>query len=204
MEAMNGANQGGEDGEFCSIEYSIVGHSGDSYAIPFVSFPDTKWDEHIVRNTTGMSTAEFRNHFQVMEGNLFPPPKDEAERMNILSKMVAHSQYTLSGDNTLKATEAAIDRMTHDQNMDSSTENYVIVVSDANFSRYNISPERFGEIMTKDARIAPGVHLILLASFDNEAQRIVKKLPVGQGHVCLNTLDLPLVMRDILSNALSR
>ena len=118
--------------------------------------------------------------------------------------MGAHSQYTLSGDNTLKATDAAIDRMVHDKDMDNSTENYVIVVSDANFSRYNISPQRFGDIMTKDARIAPGVHLIMLASFDDEAQTIVKKLPVGQGHVCLNTSDLPVVLRDILSSALSQ
>ena len=136
-------------------------------------------------------------------GNLFPPPVDEAEQMNILSKMVAHSQYTMSGDNTLRATAEAIERSTTDlQNDTGDTEHYTIVVSDANFERYGISPQRLSSIMTSNATLASGVHVILLASMDEEAQQIVQELPVGHGHVCLQTTDLPNILKDILSGAI--
>ena len=60
MEALSSNTQDGN--EFNSIEYSIVGHSGDTYAIPFVSFDSQVWDEHTIRNTTGFSREEYNEY----------------------------------------------------------------------------------------------------------------------------------------------
>jgi hypothetical protein len=233
MEALSGEDgAGGGGSDLNSIEYSIIGHSGDNHSIPFVSFDDARWDDRTIRNTTGMRPADLAEHLaQIQAGkgdsgsggggagtaaggiNLFPPPVDEADRMNVLSKMVAHSQYCLSGDNTLKATEQAIERAVADAGAGASnsgggegvtTENYIVVVSDANFARYGISPQRLSAVMTRHQHSAtpPAVHFVFLASMDGEAQHIVRELPVGHGHVCLQTQDLPNILKDILSGAM--
>lgn len=68
-----------------------LGHSGDSHKIPFIAYGK--------------------------------PPKDRKERFHVLEvrlllfllvspqRMVAHSQYCWSGDNTVKATAVAIEEM---------------------------------------------------------------------------------------------
>ena len=196
-----------ENSEYNSIEYSIIGHSGDSAAIPFISFDSQVWDEHTIRNTTGYSREEYKAYINKSNKphNLFPIPKNEADRMNILSRMVAHAQYCMSGDNTLKATESAIERSLMDIQTHAShdsIEYYTIIISDANFQRYSISPNTLASIMTKYSNISNGIHMILLASMDNEASYIIKELPVGHGHVCLHTSDLPNILKDILTSAI--
>jgi hypothetical protein len=65
-------------------------------------------------------------------------PKNRKERMQVLQRMVAHSQFCMSGDHTLEAAELAMKRMAAEE----ADEKFVFVVSDANFDRYRISPTK--------------------------------------------------------------
>ncbi|CAK4100190.1 unnamed protein product [Aphanomyces euteiches] len=122
------------------------------------------------------------------------PPKTKKERLKILQKMVAHSQYCSSGDHTLEAIYESVDRV-----KDQTGENlFVFVVSDANLSRYGISPKEMARALQQDPNVS--AHAIFIASLADEATQIMKKLPQGKGHVCLHTADLPLVFKKIFTS----
>ena len=42
-------------------------------------------------------------------------------------------------------------------------------------------------------------YCIFVASFGHEAEEIKRELPIGRGHVCMETKDLPRIVRDILT-----
>jgi len=152
------------------LQYSLSGHSGDSYDISLVPFDGVK-------------------------------PADEADKYGILEEMVAHSQYCISGDYTVRATEHAITSIVDSQD-DEGTERYVIVVSDANFERYGIQASGLAAMMRKDSKVK--AHLILIASLGGEAEQVVKEMAVckGQVHTCYNTSDLPVIFQKILEEAI--
>ena len=180
-----------------NIEYAISGHSGDSPDISFLSFFDKR-------------------------------PSNEKERMEIMHEMAAHAQFTFPGDHTVEATKLAIENIVNPQPHNSfrdrkrrvyhededpindtasttttsskvsdNAENYVFVVSDANFDRYNIDPNKLAKLMKMNPKVK--VHFILIASLDDEAREIAKILPMGHGHLCFESTDLPAVFRKILS-----
>ena len=64
------------------------------------------------------------------------PPKNEKERMQILQKMIAHSQYCQSGDNTLEAMGKAIVDIARPHHDEDEDDHIVVGVSDANLARY--------------------------------------------------------------------
>lgn len=64
-------------------------------------------------------------------------PKSEKEEFEIISKMRAHSQYCLSGDNTLGAASHAIKNIVKDE----ADDYFVVILSDANIAQYNIKPK---------------------------------------------------------------
>lgn len=126
-------------------------------------------------------------------------PRNESERFMILQSMIAHTQYCMSGDHTLEAIDAAVTRVadsTKDESV--SSQRFVIVVSDANFRRYGISTKMLTAAMTKDPRVQ--VHLVLIASLGDEAEKTARALPDGQCHVCdgSSSTDLVGVFKDIL------
>jgi hypothetical protein len=123
------------------------------------------------------------------------PPKDRKERLKVLQKMVAHSQYCMSGDYTVEAVNRAIKRVA-DQEAD---DYFVFVVSDANLERYNIDPKRLGKQLVADKRVK--ANAIFIASFADEAERILKDLPQGRGFVCLDTTELPKLFKKIFTTA---
>jgi hypothetical protein len=45
-------------------------------------------------------------------------------------------------------------------------------------------------------------HMILIASLEEEATRIIKALPIGSAHTCFNSNDLPKVFKNILLETL--
>ena len=113
------------------ICYDIVGHSGEDHAIKFVGSHE--------------------------------PPNNSKERLEVLKTMHAHSQFCMSGDYTLRATKFAIDAVTQPftvsgggdgggTSFDEADEYFVVVMSDANFSRYGISHSEFGRILTVRAK----------------------------------------------------
>ncbi|KAF1335695.1 Von willebrand factor a domain-containing protein 8, partial [Globisporangium splendens] len=123
------------------------------------------------------------------------PPADRKERLKILQKMVAHTQYCSSGDHTVEAIDHAVKRIVEEDGDDY----YVFVVSDANLERYNIHPKRMSQKLIADSRVK--AHAIFIASFAGEAARIRRDLPQGRGHVCLDTAELPLTFKKIFTSA---
>ncbi|KAE8883184.1 von Willebrand factor A domain-containing protein 8 [Phytophthora fragariae] len=123
------------------------------------------------------------------------PPKDRKERLRVLQKMVAHTQYCRSGDHTVEAVERGVQRVAALEGDD----RFVFVVSDANLERYGIEPRYLGRKLVSE----PGVqaHALFIASFADEADRIRRELPAGRGHVCLDTSDLPRMFKQIFTSA---
>ena len=82
-----------------------------------------------------------------------------------LQIMHAHSQFCLSGDMTLQATKHAVETLAKEE----ADEHFLIVLSDANFDRYGISPSRFGEILRGDDKV--NAYAIFIGSLGDQAVR---------------------------------
>jgi von Willebrand factor A domain-containing protein 8 len=153
------------------FDYSIVGHSGDSHCIDLVPFGE--------------------------------PPANAKERMGILQTMIAHSQFCESGDNTLAAVKQAMsDVVIGGSNDDDASGNAIVIaISDANLERYGITPKDLSRAMMSrsDAlSMTAKAYCIFIASFGNEAESIKRELPVGRGFVCMDSSELPHIVRNIL------
>lgn len=79
--------------------------------------------------------------------------------------MHAHSQFCMSGDNTLEATQHAIASLAKED----ADERIVVVLSDANFDRYGIRPEKFAKILTKTQDV--NAFAIFIGSLGDQAFR---------------------------------
>jgi len=128
-------------------------------------------------------------------------PINEKDRFEILQSMIAHSQYCLAGDHTLKATTRGINNLKKVLGSDNDIEGYNFIFSDANFDRYDISVSDIKKSMiSQDDRI--NSFMIMIASIEEEANKIVKSLPVGSAHTCFNSNDLAVVFKNILLETL--
>lgn len=79
--------------------------------------------------------------------------------------MHAHSQFCLSGDTTLQATRHAIETLAKEE----ADERFVIMLSDANFDRYGISPAKFGQILRSNEEV--NAYAIFIGSLGDQAIR---------------------------------
>ena len=70
-------------------------------------------------------------------------------KLSLFQAMIAESQYCWSGDNTMEATRAVIQQISKEP----ADEYFVVVFSDANFSRYGIRPSHFASLMNSDPRV---------------------------------------------------
>jgi nanoRNase/pAp phosphatase (c-di-AMP/oligoRNAs hydrolase) len=77
----------------------------------------------------------------------------------------------------------------------------VIVISDANLKRYGIAPSALAKEMNKVDNVK--THVVFIASVREEAEVWAKELPLGRAKVCLETSDLPHVVRDILTDSVA-
>ena len=125
-------------------------------------------------------------------------PKNEKDRLHILRNMHAHAQFCMSGDHTLSATVQAINELA--LSADNYDESIVIVLSDANFDRYGISPNQFTKILTRNDRI--NAFAIFIGSLGDQAEYLAKKLPSGKGFVCLDTRKLPEILKTIFTSTM--
>ncbi|KAL3911006.1 MAG: hypothetical protein SGILL_007455 [Bacillariaceae sp.] len=124
------------------------------------------------------------------------PPDNELEKMRILQSMLAHSQYCMSGDYTLEAVGNAIEHVSSTGDDDGT----VICLSDANLARYGIDPRQLGNIVEAGTQRGVNAYVVFIASFGEEAQEIKRSLPVGRGFLCMETSELPRIVRDILTS----
>uniref|UniRef100_A0A6B2L8W2 VWFA domain-containing protein n=1 Tax=Arcella intermedia TaxID=1963864 RepID=A0A6B2L8W2_9EUKA len=145
------------------FSYEIVGHSGDSPEITFVS-----WEK---------------------------PANTIPERLLVVEKMIAHSQYCASGDFTVEATSLAVKRVIQTE----ADDYFVFVFSDANLARYGISTSVLNRELTQEPKVNSS--MIFIASPMNEAERIKNELPPGKAFICLDPQDLPHTFKQILSQS---
>lgn len=133
------------------------------------------------------------------------PPTNSLERLRILQTMVAHSQFTQSGDNTLGAIKQAVSDVSsqafNGEEEDGEVSSIVIAVSDANLQRYGISPRELGRAMRAPNGKSGNAKAfcIFIASFGDEAEEIRRALPLGRGFVCTDSGELPGIVRNILT-----
>eukprot|EP01125_Pyxidicula_operculata_P011635 TRINITY_DN3812_c2_g1_i1.p1 TRINITY_DN3812_c2_g1~~TRINITY_DN3812_c2_g1_i1.p1 ORF type:complete len:1438 (+),score=279.24 TRINITY_DN3812_c2_g1_i1:547-4314(+) len=124
------------------------------------------------------------------------PPRDRNQRLQVLQQMVAHSQFCWPGDNTILATQLAIEKAVSSEESD---ENFVFVLSDANFERYRISPKKFGQTLTSSDKV--NAYAIFIASmWENQAENLSSLMPAGHGFVCLDTSQLPVIFNKLLTS----
>ncbi|KAJ8731176.1 hypothetical protein PYW07_004340 [Mythimna separata] len=124
------------------------------------------------------------------------PPENEKERLKIIRTMHAHAQFCWSGDNTLPAAEHAIKSIASED----ADEAIVLILSDANLRRYGIQPEELGTILTSDNRVQ--AHVIFIGSLGDEANSLLRRLPAGHAHVCMDVASLPQIMQQIFASSL--
>ena len=132
----------------------IDGHSGDSPVIPFYNSntpPSTDKERLEVLKV-------IKSVYQTIMLLLL---------YQLLQAMHAHSQFCWTGDNTVEATRAAISSVAQGP----ADQRFVIVLSDANFSRYRIDPKQYGELMTSDPNVS--VFAVFIGSLGDQAERFV-------------------------------
>ncbi|PSN51375.1 von Willebrand factor A domain-containing protein 8, partial [Blattella germanica] len=121
------------------------------------------------------------------------PPADNKQRLDVIKTMHAHSQFCMSGDHTLEATQSAIASLSKED----CDEAIVVILSDANLERYGIPPERFSAALNSDSRV--NAYAIFIGSLGDQATRLTGKLPAGRAFVCLDLKDIPQILQQIFS-----
>ncbi|KAG0209285.1 von Willebrand factor A domain-containing protein 8 [Mortierella sp. NVP41] len=122
-------------------------------------------------------------------------PKTEKDVFKVISQMSAHSQYCLSGDNTLSATSMAMREIVKED-----ADDYIVVVlSDANIGQYNIKPEDLARILRSDDRVTSS--MIFIGSLADQADKLKGALG-SHAHVCLDTKDLPQIIKSIFLSSM--
>lgn len=79
--------------------------------------------------------------------------------------MIAEAQFCWSGDHTIEATRVAIRKASGYK----AEKRYVIVLSDANLSRYDIKPSELGKLMFSNSLV--NVYAIFIGSLGDQAKR---------------------------------
>ncbi|KAI8350392.1 AAA domain-containing protein [Blakeslea trispora] len=122
-------------------------------------------------------------------------PKSEKEEFEIISKMRAHSQYCLSGDNTLGAASHSM-RDIIEQEAD---DYFVVVLSDANIAQYNIHPNDIARILKSDDRVT--AQMIFIGSIQNQAEQLKKALG-SHAHICVENKELPKIIKSLFLSSM--
>lgn len=118
------------------------------------------YEKKIVYDIVGHSGEGYEIPF-VNAGN---PPRTDKERFDTIRMMHAHSQFCWSGDSTVKATKEAVNTLA-EEDYDNSI---VVVLSDANLSRYGINPKDFAKALMNGEPKVKG-HVIFIGSLEEEA-----------------------------------
>ncbi|XP_023555905.1 von Willebrand factor A domain-containing protein 8 [Octodon degus] len=123
-------------------------------------------------------------------------PKNNKQRLEILKTMHAHSQFCMSGDHTLEGTKHAIKEIVKEE----ADEYFVIVLSDANLSRYGIHPAKFAQILTSDPQV--NAFAIFIGSLGDQATRLQRTLPAGRSFIAMDTKDIPQILQQIFTSTM--
>ncbi|KAF7726766.1 von Willebrand factor A domain-containing protein 8 [Apophysomyces ossiformis] len=117
-------------------------------------------------------------------------PKTEKEAFEVINKMRAHSQYCLSGDNTLGAAAHAVKEIVKEEGDDY----LVAILSDANIAQYNIHPNDIARVLKSDDRVT--AQMIFIGSLQDQAEQLKKALG-NHAHICAENKDLPKIIKAL-------
>ncbi|KDR77148.1 hypothetical protein GALMADRAFT_246376 [Galerina marginata CBS 339.88] len=124
------------------------------------------------------------------------PPPEIKDRWKVTEKMNMIPQYAFAGDFTVEAIIKGVNEVAKYD----ADDWFVIAITDANFGRYQITPEE----LTRAMKHNPKVNTALICIGEGaEASWITKSLP-GRGFRVANTGDIPNVLRSILSTMVDR
>ena len=84
--------------------------------------------------------------------------------------------------------------------VDDHDESFVVVLSDANFDRYGISPKAFAKILNRNDQVA--AFSIFIGSLGNQADQLSRQLPAGKSFVCLDTKKIPEILKTIFTSTM--
>lgn len=115
---------------------------------------------------------------------------NEVIQLRVLECIVANTQYTSAGDNTVDAVSIAIE--------EASKGELIIIISDANLDRYGISVDDLAPLQSQNVH----AHLIFIGSLGDEASKLASCIPNKRAQVCFESSQLPLVLKKIVTNAL--
>ncbi|ORX55569.1 hypothetical protein DM01DRAFT_1334962 [Hesseltinella vesiculosa] len=124
-------------------------------------------------------------------------PKTEKDEFEVLSKMRAHAQYCLSGDNTLGAAAHAVKEIVAEEGDDY----LVAILSDANIAQYNIVPKDIARVLKSDDRVT--AQMIFIGSIQDQAEQLQKALG-SQAHICVENKDLPKIIKSLFLSSMIR
>jgi hypothetical protein len=122
------------------------------------------------------------------------PPQSRRERLQVLQKMFAHSQYCTSGDNTVEAIHAGVSSLL----VAEADDYFLFAVSDANLRRYGITPVMLKKALTSVDTV--NAHCLFIASLDDEADTTAQSLP-GHALVCRETSQMPQLFKQIFTSS---
>ncbi|CAH1987082.1 unnamed protein product [Acanthoscelides obtectus] len=125
------------------------------------------------------------------------PPKNNKERLEVIRKMHAHSQYCWTGDHTLESTEWAVSTLAEED----CDEAICVVLSDANLQRYGIPPQELAQAMSCKPNVS--AYVVFIGSLGDQAERLLQRLPTGRAFICNDTSELPQIMKQIFSSSVS-
>ena len=115
---------------------------------------------------------------------------NEATQLRVLEGMVANTQYTYAGDNTVEAISLAVE--------DATKGELIIIISDANLERYNITVDDLAPLQDHNVH----AHLIFIGSLGDEAAELASCIPNDRAQVCFQSSQLPLIMKKVVTTAL--
>ena len=122
-------------------------------------------------------------------------PTHRGQRLQLIERMHAHTQFCMSGDFTLEATELAVDEAAEHPDAD---DRFVFVLSDANFRRYRIRSADFKHALTRQPEVK--AYAIFIAN-PREAEVLQESLPHGRAYSCQDTSKLPLTFKHIFETS---
>ncbi|KAI8617008.1 AAA domain-containing protein [Chytriomyces sp. MP71] len=122
-------------------------------------------------------------------------PKDEKDMFGVLGKMNGHARFCLSGDNTV----AAVEHVVQDIVKEEADDYFALILSDANVTQYNIQPDVIAKALKKNEKV--NAYIIFIGSIKDQAESLAKAMP-GNAFICLNTKDLPKILKTIFVNSM--
>ncbi|XP_050442272.1 von Willebrand factor A domain-containing protein 8 [Adelges cooleyi] len=126
------------------------------------------------------------------------PPTDNKRRLEVIKKMHAHTQFCLSGDNTLQSVVYA--QKTLEAESKEYDEAIIVLLSDANLARYNIRPEKLTAALTLSSDVQS--FAIFIGSLGDQADILNRSLPAGKSFVCMDLKHIPQIIQQIFMSSI--